>query len=214
MAASDARPVPRRNTAFRLYFTLYNSEGLRVSDWTSPTAIRSKDGDAFASTTNPPIEIGSSGYGYIDLTNDEMDADAVIVSVSVANAGVRPRDIVLYPDEEGDYRVTKTGYSLSQQFPSNFEALSISNDGEVTVCINHDKLNYCLSNNSFDTILVEDGINARQALSSILASTAGVLLGAGTGSITIYGGNTTIPRITATTDALGNRTSVTLSLPV
>jgi hypothetical protein len=62
-------------------------------------------------------------------------------------------------------------------------------------------------------IAVENSSNARQALSPILAASAGVVTGAGTGTIVIRGANVTTSRITATTDNAGNRSSVTLSLP-
>src|SRR5436305_1390654 len=65
-----------------------------------------------------------------------------------------------------------------------------------------------------DAVQVEDGVNARQALSPVLAASAGVLLGAGTGTIVIRGGHVAVTRITATTDDAGNRTAVTLTLPV
>ena len=64
-----------------------------------------------------------------------------------------------------------------------------------------------------DAIQVEAGINLRQALSPILAAAAGVLSGAGTGSIVIKGGGVATTRIAATTDSSGNRTAVTLTLP-
>jgi hypothetical protein len=83
----------------------------------------------------------------------------------------------------------------------------------VTVGANNDKQGYTLSSAGLDAVLVESGVNARQALSPILAATAGVLLGDGTGTIVIKGGNVSTTRITATTDNVGNRTAVTLSLP-
>jgi len=64
-----------------------------------------------------------------------------------------------------------------------------------------------------DAVAVEAGVNARQALSPILAASAGVLLGAGTGTIVVKGGNTATTRITASTDNAGNRAAVTLTLP-
>ena len=72
---------------------------------------------------------------------------------------------------------------------------------------------YKLASDGLDSITVETGVNARQALSPILAASAGVLSGAGTGTIVIKGGNVATTRITASTDADGNRTAVTLSLP-
>jgi hypothetical protein len=70
-----------------------------------------------------------------------------------------------------------------------------------------------LAPGGLDAIPIEKGVNARQALSPILAASAGVLLGAGTGTVVIKGGNTTITRITASTDHAGDRTAVTLALP-
>jgi hypothetical protein len=70
-----------------------------------------------------------------------------------------------------------------------------------------------LSSDGLDNVVVETGVNARQALSPILAAAAGVLSGATTGTIVVKGANVATTRITATTDANGNRSAVTLSLP-
>jgi hypothetical protein len=83
----------------------------------------------------------------------------------------------------------------------------------TNVQINSDKAGYQLAPNGVDSITVETGVNVRQALAPILAAAAGVLSGAGTGTIVIKGGNVSTTRIAATTDSSGNRTSVTLSLP-
>lgn len=83
----------------------------------------------------------------------------------------------------------------------------------VTVGTNSDKTGYALSSAGLDSIVVETSVNPRQALSAILSACAGVLSGAGTGTIVIEGGNVVTTRITATTDSSGNRSAVTLSLP-
>ena len=83
----------------------------------------------------------------------------------------------------------------------------------VTVGTNNDKTGYVLAPAGLDAVQVESGVNVRQALSPILAASAGVLIGAGTGTIVIKGGNTALTRVTATTDNAGNRTAVVLSLP-
>jgi hypothetical protein len=88
------------------------------------------------------------------------------------------------------------------------------NAGAVTVGTNNDKSGYLLAAAGIDAITVEAGVNARQALSPILAAAGGVLSGAGTGAIIVRAGaNPTTTRITATTDGVGNRTSVTFTLP-
>jgi hypothetical protein len=99
-------------------------------------------------------------------------------------------------------------------FPANFGSLVVNaSDGGVTVHTNSDKTGYTLASAGLDTIVVETGVNARQALSPILAACAGVLAGAPAGPITIKGGNVTTTRITADVDGSGNRTGVTLNLP-
>lgn len=70
-----------------------------------------------------------------------------------------------------------------------------------------------LSASGLDQVAIEQSVNARQALSAILAANAGVLSGAGTGSIIIRGANVPTTRIMATTDDVGNRQVVTLNLP-
>ena len=62
--------------------------------------------------------------------------------------------------------------------------------------------------------MVETGINVRQALSPILAASAGVIVSNSNGQFTIRGGNSTVTRIQATADVNGNRSNVILSLPV
>ena len=84
----------------------------------------------------------------------------------------------------------------------------------VTVGQNNDKSGYALSPAGLDSIVVESGINVRQALSPMLAAVAGSLAGAGTGSILIKAAGNATTRITATTDNAGNRSSINLNLPV
>lgn len=64
-----------------------------------------------------------------------------------------------------------------------------------------------------DAIVVEAGINARQALAIDLAASAGTLAGAGSGLITIKGAGVADTRITAATDQSGNRIRVQMDLP-
>lgn len=66
---------------------------------------------------------------------------------------------------------------------------------------------------SVDGVQIEAGINMRQALAPILAASAGLVSGVGTGPILIKGAGTSTTRITATTDSAGNRTAITLNLP-
>jgi hypothetical protein len=75
------------------------------------------------------------------------------------------------------------------------------------------KTGYSLAAAGLDAIVVETGLNARQALSVNAAALAGVLSGAATTTVTVKGAGVATTRITATVDADGNRSAVTLALP-
>jgi hypothetical protein len=75
------------------------------------------------------------------------------------------------------------------------------------------KTGYALAAAGLDSIVIETGCSARQALSVIAAATAGQVSGAGTGTVTLKGAGVATTRIVATTDTDGNRSAVTLTLP-
>jgi hypothetical protein len=105
MPAVDARPVPRKNTAFRAYFAMRKNDGTLVTGWTGADSEVSIDGGTFADCTNEATEIGTSGVGYVDLTASEMNGDAVVYKLTLTNTGALPLVIAFYPEEQGDYRV-------------------------------------------------------------------------------------------------------------
>lgn len=72
-----------------------------------------------------------------------------------------------------------------------------------------------LQADGLDQIVVEVGVNARQAISAIGAALAGVLAGVGSGTITVQAmDNPGTLRITCINDLLGNRPTMILNLPV
>lgn len=100
MAASDALPLPRKNVAFRLYFTARTSAGVLVTAFTAPDSEVSKDGGAYADCTNEATYVGH-GQGYIDLTSTEMNADNVAFYFSCTEGEIES-PVVIYPAEDGD----------------------------------------------------------------------------------------------------------------
>lgn len=106
MAATDARPVPRKNTAYRHYFAIRKNDGTLITTWAGADSELSQDGGTFADATNEATEIGSSGCGYIDLTSAEMNNDAVMLKVTVTNTDALPYVVVLFPQESGDIQAT------------------------------------------------------------------------------------------------------------
>ena len=156
-----------------------------------------------AATNNVVCELASVMHGGDDAT-------------VIPTAGVDPWSVVL----PGSYAAGTAGSTLGQNLDARVSTRSTYAGGPVasvtapvTVGTNADKTGYALASSGIDAIQVESGVNARQALAPILAASAGVVAGAGTGVIVIKGGNSSTTRITATTDNAGNRSSVTLTLP-
>lgn len=128
MAATDARPVPQKNVAYRAYFPILDADGDPVSGAASLDSEVSKDGAAFADCTNEATEIGTSGIYYLDLTSGEMNADATVVQVKTATAGAKTTVLVLYPEETGDIRVNATQVnSATPQTAADFAAAANGN---------------------------------------------------------------------------------------
>lgn len=103
MASTDSRPLPLKNTAFRLYFTAYDSSGVPVTAFTSPDSELSKDGGAYADATNEATYVGH-GQGYIDLTSGEMNYDHVGFYFSCTEGSTR-ECISICPAQNGSLPV-------------------------------------------------------------------------------------------------------------
>lgn len=103
MAATDAKFVPVKNAAFRLYCVVRDHDGETVADAdfvgqsaAAGKATLSKDGATFVNSTNNITEVdlvlGVSGIYFIDLTASEMNCDCLVVrfGVSAPTTAVSP----------------------------------------------------------------------------------------------------------------------------
>lgn len=123
MAASDAKPVPVKNAAYRITFPIYDADGDLVTGATGLDSEVSKDGGTFADCTNEATEIAtSSGMYYLDLTSTEMNADTVAVIVKTSSSGAKTTVVVLNPQEAGDIKVDVETISDDATAASNAEA--------------------------------------------------------------------------------------------
>lgn len=114
MASTDARPVPRKNVAFRLYFPILDADGDLVTGAAGLDSEVSIDGGTFADCTNEATEIAtSSGMYFLDLVQAEMNGDAICLIVKTSTVGAKTTPIVLYPEEAGDYRADVTHFGGS-----------------------------------------------------------------------------------------------------
>jgi hypothetical protein len=121
MASTDARPIPIKNTAYRVTFPLIDAAGALVTAATSPDSEVSKDNGTFADCTNEATEVAtSSGIYYLDLTSTEMNADSV--TVIVKSADTLTQVLVIYPQEAGDIKVDVQSISGDSTAADNLEA--------------------------------------------------------------------------------------------
>jgi hypothetical protein len=99
MAAADATSFVVKNQAYRLYFVMLdNTTGNPITGGlTVLAATRSLDGAAFAATSGTATEIGTTGFGYVDLVAAETNTSATIVHVTASNATALYFNATLFP---------------------------------------------------------------------------------------------------------------------
>ncbi len=169
------------------------------------------------------VASGLTYQGYTNVRASRLDSlDAAVSSRLAGLAYVTPPTAAQIAS--GVWEEPRTSHTTLSTFGSMLDAAITSRStyaggpvasvtAPVTVGTISDKTGFSLAASGLDAISVETGVNARQALSPILAAAAGTLVGAGTGTIVVKGGNVAATRITATTDNVGNRTTVSLTLP-
>ncbi len=207
-AAAPASPIAALPEDAGIYLGRY-----KATLGTTPAA-QFIDGD-YAVTVHDQAASGAV-VAELAATMHSGDDATIFPSSPIAAAAVDPWSVAL----PGPYPAGSAGAILGQNLDARVSTRSTYAGGPVagvtapvTVGTVNDKAGYVLAASGLDAIQVEAGVNARQALAPILAASAGVVGGAGTGVIVIKGGNSSITRITANTDNAGNRSSVTLTLP-
>ncbi len=109
MAATDGRPVPEKNVAYRVTFPILDADGDLVTGATGLDSEVSIDGAGFSDVTAEATEIAtSSGMYFLDLTAAEMNGDTIAIIVQTSTGGAKTTPIVMYPEEAGDIRVNVT----------------------------------------------------------------------------------------------------------
>ena len=97
MAASDAKAVPIKNSAYRVTFPILDADGDLVTAAAGLDSEVSVDGGTFADATSEATEIAtSSGMYFLDLTAGEMNGDTIAIIVKTSTAGAKTTPIVLY----------------------------------------------------------------------------------------------------------------------
>lgn len=210
MASTDAKPLPIKNTAYRITFPIFDADGDLVTGATALDSEVSLDGGTFADCTNEATELAtSSGMYYLDLTAAEMNADTVSVIIKTTSSGAKTTPIVLYPATGNINNLDATVSSVK----TDTAAILLDTGTDGVVVASGSKSGYALSVAGVDAILddvVEGTLTLRQIQRVMLAALAGKSSGGGTATILFKGDNGTTTRITATVDSNGNRTAITV----
>lgn len=108
----------RKAKAFTLAFLAQTAGGAASAlTWAAADALISKDGGAFANTTNLPTEIGTTGVHTLALTATEMDADTVVVRL--VDAGMDVQIEVIETDGETSGAVVADGSNTASTFKTD-----------------------------------------------------------------------------------------------
>lgn len=180
MAASDALSVPTKNQAYReIRVVFYNATtGLPITGWTSAAATISQNGGSFTATTNTPTEIGSSGFGYIDYTSGEFNADQVQVIATIGNTDAIPAFFPYPLAGNINVNVTKIlGTAVATPATAGILDVNVKNINNVTAA----------TPGATGGLLIA-GANAATTFATVTISGATSLAAVGTGNITVTGG--------------------------
>lgn len=195
MAAGDARPVPRKNVAYRVTFPILDADGDLVTGAATPDSEVSIDGGTFADCTNEATEIATaSGMYFLDLTAAEMNGDTIAVIVKTATAGAKTTPIVMYPEEVGDYRanvVQWNGTTVPAEHTAGYPIVTIK-DGTGTGEIDTVSGGVTVKAADLDTII--NGVWDEAASDHVAAGS--------------FGGNNQVPR--SSTAQAGAASTITL----
>lgn len=221
MAATDARIIPRKNAAYRLYLEFRDNTGALIgAAATSPDTEVSIDGGSFADCTNEFTDIGTTGCGYIDLTSSEMNGDAVYVKSTCTNTNAKPFTIVLYPQETGDIRVDIDSYKGTDSPAADtagYPKVTIksgSGTGELALTSGAVALtaagNTAVVTELMGTVTENNGSLTFKTIMRVLAAICAGRVTISGPTVTFNTANNAKTRATVTTDANNQRTAVTL----
>jgi len=219
MASSDSMPVPKKNTAYRVVFPLFDADGDLVTGATSLDSEVSKDQGTFTDCTNEATEIAtSSGMYYLDLTSTEMNADCVTIIVKSADAKTTP--IVLYPQEGGDIRCDVTtwlGVTVATPDTSGYPKVTIKSGtgtGELALTSGNVALtsagNTAVVDALYASTAENNGSLTFKTLMRVLAAVIAGRVSISGSTVTFKTADNAKTRAVVTTDSNNQRTAVTL----
>lgn len=191
----------RKNVAGQfLYFGLVNATTGAALTGATVTAYRALGSAAQAAATGTTTELGNGQYRFA-LSQADTNADNGSYLFTATSAVPVEKTVVFTAADPTD--TVRFGLTA---LPNAAAGAS----GGVFIV---GGTGVALAAAGLDAVVVETGLNARQALALNSAALAGVLSGAATTSVTVKGAGVATTRITATVDTDGNRSALVLNPP-
>jgi hypothetical protein len=183
---------------FRVYFTAGTVDGTSVVGMIVGQFSINNRSALRPTTAGRTLDVSAAGNAGIDWSNVE----APTTTVNLSGTTIAVSQVVA--------SVSGAVGSVTGNVGGNVAGSVASVMAGVTVS---DKTGFSLAAAGLDLVVIETGLNLRQATSLNTAALAGVLAGAATATITIKGAGVATTRITATVDSDGNRSALTLNPP-
>lgn len=106
MALEHATAFSMRGQTYRVFVSFRDASNTLITGWTGAASSISKDFGAAAAGA-APVEIGTTGMGYLELDATAMTATHVAVTCTVSNAGAKAfvgevRPLVQDPADRAD----------------------------------------------------------------------------------------------------------------
>jgi hypothetical protein len=226
----------KQSTAYtRMFLMVDAADHISAKTGLTVTVTLSKAGGSFAAAGGTVTEVANGWYKIALTTTDTNTLGDLAYHCTGTGAdptdfedqvSARALDDLAYPATSGrSLGVNATG-QVGLDFNNINDAGSAHTLTNITVpslttavnlTTNNDKTGYSLSASGIDGVLdradgVETGFTLRQAMRLILSAAAAKLSGAATTTVAIRDVNDSKDRISATVDANGNRTAVTLNV--
>lgn len=95
MATTDANIFPLQNHAFRIPVRFIDATGNLITGWTGGASVIIADAVSLGAG-NAPVEVGTTGEGYLDLTATQMNGRMVQGKCTVTNSNSTAFSFAIY----------------------------------------------------------------------------------------------------------------------
>jgi hypothetical protein len=208
----------KKNTAQRIVFPILDSTGSPVTGAADPDTEYSIDGGSFSNCSDEIHELATaSGVYYIDLLAAETNGDVIAIQSKTTTTGAKTTVLVFYT-------ISTTLDLIASYIDTEVAAIKAKTDlipADITTALDTtipaikaitDTLTLAAIADAVHDEVVDGSLTSRQAQKLLIGVLAGKSNGGGSATVHFRDSADAKNRVTATVDANGNRTAVTLDV--